>query len=210
MRALDLATVFSLAAGPLMAGSLLLAPAPARAALGIMEQCHDGCTFADWQDGVDYTVPDDGRGYYWNIRVVSDDPNAIAHLESPNQVYSFNRVRLLDGTFEDDPLSSDVPFTFEEHQRPWGVVYLVGHTPIAFDDCGPSTPLGAICGRGYAVWGNNAQFSVTSNADVTIFTSITPAPEPTTWALGILGLFGVGAMLRRRRDQASARQLAMA
>lgn len=58
---------------------------------------------------------------------------------------------------------------------------------------------------GYAVFGNllsgNVQWSKTTNnyADLTFSATITPVPEPASWAMMVGGLGIVGGMLRNRR-----------
>lgn len=145
---------------------------------------------------VDFTVPPDGTEEQWDFWLDNADPNAAITLEHPNQV---------EGTFyyADAPT---VPVFFQGVQGYlWTETSSPGHLsiivrgPANWNDCGEPGANG-ICGVEYRIWGNDTLLNVDSSLPGTLHWSETTlaVPEPATWAMMLVGFFGLGVMLRRR------------
>ncbi len=183
--------------------SLLLAAAPARADLWGLYLNQDRVLIpADGPYFADYTVPSDGKTYSWDFSIKSDDPDATITLTKPNEVFGVGRI-VTDG----DPatLTSFLTpaYTFNEVKSPGMVSYIVS-AQQNFDHCSDPGPVGSLCSATYYVWGNGSAILVDAKAPVTIHLSVSAVPEPSAWALMILGFGACGLMLRRRRRAARA------
>jgi len=200
MRKLGLAAFA--AAGAMMAGS---------AQASLLTECVSGCFVADGFFFADYTVPDDGRLYRWDL--YTDGPGVVINLPGPNETFDQERVSNGDGTFHNDAYLSPTGV-----QYTWSETQTIGHTEIytqslqtGFDHCDSTSPAGEICATTYNIWGNGTVLSLSRDGvnlrapdNYTVFLKITAIPEPATWAMMIGGFFGLGAALRRRRAPAAA------
>jgi PEP-CTERM motif len=154
---------------------------------------------------VDYTVPDDGLTYRWDVYTDSTDPSITVRLAHPNETFTTEQIANGDGTFQNVMTEFFAPYSWQELSvEPNHSSYLVS-APAGFNDCNPSTPAGQLCGVTYNVWGNGDPLLITaSNAVmngplVHISFAVSLVPEPESWALIILGFGAAGAMLRRMR-----------
>ena len=163
--------------------------------------CLGGCVIADGTFAADYTIPSDGQAYQWDFFV--SDPSVSVSLRSPNEVFSIEKVSNGDGTTHTE--LGGAPYSWQEAVAP-------GHTTIRvwaaadFNTCGPASPFGAVCATTQNVWGNGTQLEASRNGvglrypdTVTVHLTIAGVPEPATWAMMLVGFFGLGSALRRRR-----------
>jgi hypothetical protein len=151
---------------------------------------------------LDYTVPSDGLTRQWDFGIESADPDATLTLSAPNQVFTI-LWKVGPGGVIGSQLGPDPDYVFSQlYSGPGLVSYLVS-AQKSFNFCDSPGPVGSTCGADYFVWGNAAPMLIQSDAPVTIHLTSTVVPEPTTWALMILGFGGAGAMLRRRRRLAA-------
>lgn len=180
-------------------GAAAIAFASQAAALTI-DHCDGGC-FTD--DGgilfnVDYTVPADGRTYRWDLWTDSAHSDLLINLPPPNEDFSVDTISNGDGTFSHSAYLTPVIYSWGESQAP-------GHTSIyiraqpSFDNCSISTPAGVVCASTFNIWGNGVTLSVNARKRAEIFFSSTVVPEPASWAMMLLGFFGLGAAARQRR-----------
>jgi hypothetical protein len=131
------------------------------------------------------------------------DPSVSVDLASPNEVFSIEKVS--NGGGSTHTQIGGAPYSWQEVIAP-------GHTVIRvraaadFNTCGPTSPFGVVCATTQNVWGNGTELKVSRNGvglrdpdAVTVYLTITGVPEPATWAIMLVGFFGIGLALRRRR-----------
>jgi hypothetical protein len=143
----------------------------------------------------DYTVPTDGLLHEWDIW--ADNPSAIISLQSPNELFGLSNISNGDGTFHSGLFAPSWSGFLGETSSP-GHLEILLRGPKDFNDCTSSTPAGVMCGAQNFIWGNGTQLSVNVQDVVHIWSTDTVIPEPSAWLLMIVGVFGVGAALRRR------------
>ncbi len=158
-----------------------------------------GCTLQPGDYYQDYALPTDGHSYLWSFKLTSSDPDATIYLGGPNQRDAYQTTSLGGGQFFTEVIAP-YPYTFIRHAAP-GLVSFEVRGPISFDSCSVATPASRLCAQRFYIWGNGTPLTVIAKAPVTMFFSISPIPEPATWALMVLGLGAVGATLRARRRQ---------
>ena len=168
--------------------------------------CTAGCAvFGGSLFNVDYTVAADGRSYRWDLWSDPAHPNVLINLDDPNETFDQELVSNGDGTFHGDAfLLGGAGFTWNEIIEPGHTTIFTRALQTDFNHCSPASPAGDICAAQFNVWGNGVGLSVNTRDPVTIFFSQTAVPEPTAWAMMLLGFFGLGAALRRRRAALAA------
>ncbi len=177
--------------------ALLLAAAPAHADLMSIYLDQDRVLIpADGPYSADYTVPSDGKTYSWDFFIQSDDPDATIKLQAPNEVFGAGQIVTDSGPFT--PVFLMPAYTFYEVKSPGRVSYIVS-AQQGFDHCDDPGPVGSLCKASYYVWGNATRLEVFSKAPVAVHLSVSAVPEPSAWALMILGFGACGLMLRRHR-----------
>lgn len=204
-----------------IASSGISVTASAAALQGFTAGCFSGCAFSFPSTSVafsspidlDYTVLTDGRTHTWTFRFTSADPNARLFLDFPSQVDALFEVRTRTGSM---PARNQSPvYTFSQQVLP-GFTQIISSAPQSFDYCNlANRPIGELCSRNQRIWGNGTYLFVNSTAPVSgVFTESVSAPvsppavpEPSTWAMLILGFGGIGAMMRRRAPRSPALDL---
>jgi len=170
----------------------------------VLNSCAAGCVTdqGSLPFGVDYTVPSDGRTYRWDLWTDSLNPAVTINLSSPNEEFALIKVSNGDGTFHQDFTAAN--WIWQETIDPGHTTIFTRSLDADYDHCSNASPLGDACAASHNVWGNGAQLTVSSRAPVTVFFSQTVVPEPAAWTMLILGFFGLGATVRRRRAMAAA------
>lgn len=192
------------------AGALLLASSPASAAF--VAPCGPGaamapsCSFLEEPGGLplwmDYTVAADGSLEQWDFWLETEDPYASISLTPPNQVDQYLGYR--------DYAGGPVNWSYGGMSLPyrWDVIAapkrltILSQTEQSWDLCSDAGLVG-LCAVSNNVWGNGSVLTLVSDRPFTLkFSalplSLGPVPEPATWAMMIVGFFGLGSLLRLR------------
>jgi len=166
----------------------------------ILNACAGGCPI---QGGalfdVDYTVAADGQSYRWDLWSDASDPNLLITLNAPNEAFDVDTVSNGDGTFHTDSFLLGATFAWNEIVQPGHTTIFTRALQTDFNHCSAGSPAGEVCAAQFNVWGNGSAILVNTQDDVRVFFSQTALPEPATWAMMLLGFFGLGTALRRRR-----------
>lgn len=149
---------------------------------------------------MDFSVPTDGTTQQWDFWLTNGDPSATLSLSSPNE--TFTQTFYGNGSTD---FSGDVP------GYKWSTTSSPGHLsirvsgPRSYNNCSNPNIVG-VCGVEYFIWGNGTALDVNSDSPGIISWSVATVPEPATWAMMLLGFFGLGAALRTcsRRVAASS------
>jgi hypothetical protein len=144
---------------------------------------------------VEYSVePTPEQWDFWT----PNDPNAILSLQLPNEVFA--AIRYADSPYW--TTVADPKWIWEESGGPGHLSIRVRRNgPEDYYKCNDPSVTG-ICASQYAVWGNYVYLTINSTVDnpgLAWSDTYLNTPEPASWAMMLLGFFGMGAALRRRR-----------
>jgi hypothetical protein len=166
----------------------------------ILNACAGGCPV---QGGalfdVDYTVAADGQSYRWDLWSDAAHPDVLINLNAPNEAFDVDTISNGDGTFHTDSFLLGATFTWNEVVEPGHTTIFTRALQTDFNHCSPASSAGEVCAAQFNVWGNGSSIWVNTQDPMTVFFSQSAVPEPATWAMLLLGFFGLGAVLRRRR-----------
>lgn len=158
---------------------------------------------------MDYSVT--GASEQWDFWLEgNDDPGAVIDLNEPNQV--FRRIGWKDSSgrisYEDAPTQG---YSFTKILSP-GRLTVLALGVHSYDRCANPLIFG-ICADYNNVWGNGTVLGVNSDRRGILRFSNTVLdagsyvgfiPEPSTWAMMLMGFFGLGTVLRARKRKALA------
>jgi hypothetical protein len=87
----------------------------------------------------------------------------------------------------------------------WGIGTTINNGPVAPSTFAGTNTITPSCGNGcsgfggFSVGGEDIEFTIAQETTVDTTGVTTAVPEPSTWAMMILGFFGIGTMTYRRR-----------
>jgi hypothetical protein len=158
---------------------------------------------------LDFTLAPGSSGRI-DLWIESDDPEATVYVNYPNEVFGVGTY--VSGGVFDYNVGSPADLSWDEQVSPHHTVITYATSP-GFDFCDalldPADFTG-FCSSSPNYWGNSDYVSVSSTASMHVFNGPPPSvPEPISWGLLLIGFFGLGEAVRRKRPLCLAVGLAI-